>query len=291
MKTNFTSPIWLQSAGSAGKAVRLFYVTSNANGNDIMFVNTKLGAFADNVQYSTDNAETWEQLTDETVITLDQGQTVYFRNYTGQTYNLAMSTKVLETSDVYSVGGDITALFYPRAKQLPIYAFKDAFAGDENLQDASDLILKSTSLAESCYDSMFFGCTGLTAAPELPATALAKSCYSEMFSNCIGLTAAPELPATALAESCYYAMFLECTGLTAAPELPATALAESCYSEMFLGCTSLTAITCLASSGIESATENWLGSVSDAGTFTKAAGVEWPTGASGIPDDWTVIEQ
>ena len=210
---NFTSPIWLQEAGSAGKAVRLFYVTSNADGNDIMFVNTKLGAFADNVQYSTDNAETWEQLTDETVITLDQGQTVYFRNYTGQVYNLAMSTKVLKTSDVYSVGGDITALFYPRAKQLPTYAFKDAFAGDENLQDASDLILKSTSLAEYCYSSMFYGCT------------------------------------------------------------------------------SLTAITCLANSGIESATINWLDSVSETGTFTKATGVEWPTGASGIPNGWTVIEQ
>ena len=236
---NFTSPIWLQEAGSAGKAVRLFYVTSNADGNDIMFVNTKLGAFADNVQYSTDNAETWEQLTDETVITLDQGQTVYFRNYTGQVYNLAMSTKVLKTSDVYSVGGDITALFYPRAKQLPTYAFKDAFAGDENLQDASDLILKSTSLAESCYSEMFY----------------------------------------------------ECTSLTAAPELPATSLAESCYSSMFYGCTSLTAITCLANSGIESATIKWLDSVSETGTFTKATGVEWPTGASGIPNGWTVIEQ
>jgi hypothetical protein len=74
-------------------------------------------------------------------------------------------------------------------------------------------------------------------------------------------------------------------------KLPATALAEYCYGSMFSGCTSLTAITCLASSGIESATGDWLDSVSETGTFTKAAGVEWPTGTSGIPDGWTVIEQ
>ena len=79
--------------------------------------------------------------------------------------------------------------------------------------------------------------------------------------------------------------------MTAAPELPATSLAESCYNSMFYGCTSLTAITCLATSGIESATGYWLGSVSDTGTFTKTAGAEWQSGVSGIPKGWTVVEQ
>ena len=101
--------------------------------------------------------------------------------------------------------------------------------------------LPATALAEGCYTSMFYGCTGLTAAPELPATALAGYCYTSMFFECTGLTAAPELPATALAEGCYSFMFSDCTGLTAAPELPATALAEGCYNSMFYGCTGLTA--------------------------------------------------
>ena len=34
---------------------------------------------------------------------------------------------------------------------------------------------------------MFHGCTGLTAAPELPATTLADYCYSDMFYGCTGL--------------------------------------------------------------------------------------------------------
>ena len=317
MKMNFTSPIWLQSAGSAGKAVRLFYVTSNADGNDIMFVDTKLGAFADNVQYSTDNAETWDQLTAETVITLDAGETVYFRNYTGQVYNLEASKKVVETSDLYSIGGDITDLFYPGVKKLPVQAFDSAFMEDENLQDASALILPAMALAEGCYNSMFEGCTSLTTAPELPATALAEYCYTAMFYGCTSLTVAPELPAMALAPSCYNAMFYGCTSLTTAPELPATALTQSCYNNMFHGCTSLTAapelpatalakycynnmfhgctsltvVKCLATSVIVDSTGDWLKGVASTGTFTKTAGAEWPSGVDGIPTGWTVIEQ
>ena len=41
-----------------------------------------------------------------------------------------------------------------------------------------------TSLSVSCYRSMFYQCTNLTTAPELPATTLANYCYSNMFSNC-----------------------------------------------------------------------------------------------------------
>ena len=35
---------------------------------------------------------------------------------------------------------------------------------------------------------MFSGCTGLTAAPALPATTLANNCYYSMFSGCTGIS-------------------------------------------------------------------------------------------------------
>ena len=101
--------------------------------------------------------------------------------------------------------------------------------------------LPATTLADNCYQYMFNGCTSLTSAPELPATKLAGSCYNSMFSGCTSLTAAPELPATTLDDNCYLNMFLGCTGLTAAPELKATTLEKYCYNRMFKGCTSLTA--------------------------------------------------
>ena len=95
---------------------------------------------------------------------------------------------------------------------------------------------KHPVMASSCYNSMFRGCTSLTAAPSLPATRLARSCYGGMFLGCTSLTAAPSLPATTLDTYCYDSMFLGCTSLTAAPSLPATTLDTYCYGDMFNGC-------------------------------------------------------
>lgn len=101
--------------------------------------------------------------------------------------------------------------------------------------------LPATTLINMCYEYMFYGCTNLIIAPELPATTLANYCYEYMFKNCTSLTTPPNiLPATTLAISCYYYMFDGCTSLTMAPELPATILAENCYYGMFYNCTSLT---------------------------------------------------
>jgi hypothetical protein len=95
------------------------------------------------------------------------------------------------------------------------------------------------TMADSCYYSMFQGCTSLTTAPELPATVLTLTCYAYMFAGCTNLTTAPELPATTLEDSCYYGMFKDCTSLTTVPSLPATTLVADCYYYMFHGCASL----------------------------------------------------
>ena len=106
--------------------------------------------------------------------------------------------------------------------------------------DNGKYYLPVTTLANNCYNSMFWGCTSLTTAPQLPATTLTTQCYYAMFEGCTSLTTAPELPATTLADRCYNSMFYNCTSLTTAPALPATTLANNCYSYMFRGCTSLT---------------------------------------------------
>ena len=153
--------------------------------------------------------------------------------------------------------------------------------------------LPATTLSYSCYSNMFNGCTSLIIAPELPATTLAEACYNGMFKGCTSLTQSPELPATTLASGCYYGMFDGCTGLTTSSSiLPATTLVGSCYRGMFRGCTSLNYIKCLATNiSATNCTINWVNGVAASGTFVKAAGVTWPTGASGIPSGWTVISQ
>ena len=120
------------------------------------------------------------------------------------------------------------------------YCFHRLFFRCNNISNCCSLILPATTLAESCYDTMFSDNSSLTQAPALPATTLAERCYSYMFSNCSSLTQAPALPATTLAESCYSGMFYYCTNLTQAPALPATTLAERCYDGMFDNCTNLT---------------------------------------------------
>ena len=113
-----------------------------------------------------------------------------------------------------------------------------------NIQTLLDYENPPTVIGSSnCYNSMFWKCTNLTTAPELPATTLAAACYARMFETCSSLATAPALPATTLEQSCYFQMFYGCTSLATAPALPATTLAEHCYNGMFYNCTSLTTVS------------------------------------------------
>ena len=73
-----------------------------------------------------------------------------------------------------------------------------------------------------------------------------KARFCGLFFLCSVLTSAPELPATKLADFCYYSMFNGCTKLTSAPVLPATTLADFCYNSMFNNCKKLSTVTMLA---------------------------------------------
>ena len=161
-----------------------------------------------------------------------------------------------------------------------------AASGDITSLRRFDLI--QTPLAGSCYRNMFYGCTGLTSSPELPATTLAGSCYNSMFRGCTGLTSAPELPATTLANVCYNSMFYGCTGLTSAPELPATKLATNCYRNMFYGCTKLSLIK-VHFTAWGGQTSRWVSNVASTGTFYKPSTLPDEFSTDRIPTGWTVV--
>ena len=186
----------------------------------------------------------WEAYTVGEVIDLPStGDLVYLAAGEGGNESFGSSASAYHKfviNGLVAASGDITSLrrFDLEQTTLADYCYASMFWGCTGLTSAPEL--PATALAGSCYNSMFRDCTGLTSAPELPATTLGNYCYNYMFSNCTGLTSAPELPATTLASSCYFSMFNGCTGLTSAPELPATTLASSCYRSMFGGCTGLT---------------------------------------------------
>ena len=149
--------------------------------------------------------------------------------------------------------------------------------------------LPATTLLSTCYGWMFRGCSSLTTAPALPATTLAQSCYQAMFSNATGLTTPPELPATTLAPQCYQGMFYN-TSITRAPELPAKTLAQSCYAYMFQNCRNLNYIKAMFTTTPSTYyTSYWVDGVPSTGTFVKNSAATWNvTGIHGIPNGWTV---
>lgn len=178
--------------------------------------------------------------------------------------------------------------YYLPCTTLANYCYNRMFYDCTSLTTAPELPAKT--LKSHCYSNMFYNCTSLTTAPELPATTLAQTCYNNMFYNCTSLTTAPELPATTLASYCYNSMFYGCTSLTTAPALPATTLISGCYGSMFYGCSKLKYIKAMFTNTPSSYyTSNWVSGVASSGTFVKSKNATWNvTGTSGIPSGWTV---
>ena len=57
-----------------------------------------------------------------------------------------------------------------------------------NIQYLLDQTGERMDVPNNCYNSMFYDCSSLTTAPELPATTLTSYCYDNMFSNCTNIT-------------------------------------------------------------------------------------------------------
>ena len=147
------------------------------------------------------------------------------------------------------VSGDLMSLIDKDEDLLSIpsaYCFYRLFYNCSSLTGAPEL--PATELAPYCYKELFYGCSGLTQAPqELPAETMSEACYDGMFSGCSSLTAVPMLSAMELAPYCYRSVFEGCSSLTGEQEvLPAETLSEGCYQHMYRGCTSLSMAPYLA---------------------------------------------
>ena len=213
-----------------------------------MTLNTEGSPTTNTLEYSTDGSS-WTDITIDTEFpgtALNNGGKVYVRAKTDRSDEQDDENYIHFTGSAdYEVSGNIMYLVDSEGGNsytMNAYEFYALFYEEDehHLLSAENLTLPATTLADDCYEWMFYQCTALTQAPALPATTLAKYCYYEMFYDCQSLTTAPALPASTMVKDCYMYMFEECSNLKSAPELPATALAEGCYDGMFYGCTSLT---------------------------------------------------
>ena len=171
-----------------------------------------------------------------------------------------------------NISGNILSIFYgdqftnynsfPTPDGTQVASAKDLFNSCK-IVDASNLILPDTA-PEQCYSTMFYRCTSLITAPELPATTLNSGCYDSMFQGC--------------------------TSLITAPTLPATTLETGCYKNMFNGCSSLNYIKAMfRTTPSTKYTNNWVKGVASTGTFVKNSAATWNvSGVNGIPKGWTV---
>ena len=192
------------------------------------------------LEYSYDGID-WSDW-DLSDLTINSGDTLFIRGYNPKGFSsssIDYYTFVIEGDKVSCSGNIMSLIDYRRTLDtIPCdYCFHELFYKCTSLVSAPEL--PATNLKAYCYYMMFNGCSSLKTAPELPAMTLAKWCYRDMFAYCTSLKTAPELPAMTLADYCYYAMFADCTSLKSAPKLPATILAEWCYYAMFYNCTSL----------------------------------------------------
>jgi len=96
---------------------------------------------------------------------------------------------------------------------------------------------------------MFYGCTYLTVAPDLPyvgsdsATyAVGDSAYSYMFANCTRLTTPPTISAVRFASTVCEYMFQNCTSLTTTAYMSPVNIGTGTFRGMYYNCTALTTI-------------------------------------------------
>lgn len=279
----------------------LYFINMNDGESTVKLVIN--GALQTDYEYYKSSTIGWEKYTAGDVITLaNRNDKVYFRGSRSQQgfdnyIQFNMTGKL-------SAGGNINSLLSPDEsvyKNITDYTtfetangqtFYRLFFNQTSLYDVSALKLSTNKLSITCYDSMFYGCTSLINAPELPATDLANECYMSMFCGCTSLNQAPVLQATLLKHSCYMSMFENCTSLVQAPILPAVFSADYCYRWMFDGCAKLNYIKCLMTdTSATGCTDDWLANVAAIGTFEcdnkKYFTLDSP---NGIPVGWTITE-
>ena len=196
------------------------------------------GTLTTGMQYAVNGGEKTKITTTTTIEGLKTGDKVQFYGVgtNTQAYGNSPEVKIAGGTAQVKVYGNIMSLLdeenFATKTDLPNskYVFYGLFKDNAKLTDASGLLLPAMTLAQSCYYSMFFNCSALTAAPELPATTLAEECYFRMFRDCSALTAAPELPATTLANYCYQHMFYNCSKLASVTCKATDISASACLS-------------------------------------------------------------
>lgn len=179
----------------------------------LTFVASENGSFSftKNIEYSTDNGDTWSTLASGTSTpTIASGDTIMWKGEL--TPNSSNGIGTFSSTGQYEAQGNAMSLLFDdnfigkTDFQMGLielnYAFICLFSGSTGLTSVQNLSLPATTLSIWCYRYMFAGCTSLTKAPELPALTLTDYCYDNMFNGCSNLNYIKMLATNTSASNC-----------------------------------------------------------------------------------------
>ena len=196
------------------------------------------------IQYSKNGGE-WTSIISSingTTISVTNGDIIKFKG-NNTTYASDSYYNYFNSTCNFNIKGNIMSLLYDnfieQTDLLYNYCFHYLF-NQSKVISAGNLILPSITLTQYCYAQMFYHCTSLITAPNLPARVLANYCYNGMFYDCTNLINIPsDLPAYYIQAHAYDGMFQDCTSLVHAPRIYASYIKECGCANMFWNCTSL----------------------------------------------------
>lgn len=255
-----------------------FYVENISQSNETLTITKPNGNNTYTIEYSADktNWSTLGTIAKNGTLTksLASGDKIYLRVDTRAT---ASPNGMFNITGVSKVGGNTMSLIYGSSftgNETTFYNggavenFASLFANNTSLANAGELLLPATTVYISGYYRMFYQCSSLRLAPAI-------------------------LPATSIGSNAYDSMFYQCSSLKKSPSILVSEIPAYGCDSMFYGCTQLEQVTCLCTSfeGTPGGDTNlWMVGVSQTGTFYKNASMnDWPTGVSGIPEGWTVV--
>ena len=263
-----------------------FTITNEYNGNNTITLYSLYtgseGPASYDIYYSKDGS-TWSRIPVNTIsgrtIELAQGESVMLKHRGTLGYknpNNIIYFLNIKGSRAHSVSGNIRSLtrgddyldMYDN-NGFPIgignYTFYRLFYDNTNLVSAKNLYLDGR-LGDYCCSAMFYNCSSLVYAPELPSKELGTGSYISMFDKCVSLTEAPDLR--------------HITSITANYPM----------SSMYSRCTNLSKVYAPTITWDTSKTLYWLDGVAASGTLYADSSIinSIPNNdASGCPSGWS----
>ena len=243
--TGITKGAWTASGTTTGNLICYPYVTFKAEQAQTFKMTAQYYTIS-GLQYSVNNSD-WNDVVADKVVEFggDKGDLrLRGKNNLGGTSgsdSFEYSTITFgKTVDVACTGDIRTLLDYENYENVATESARFSYLFYNCTQLTSAPNLPATKLADRCYSNMFYGCTNLKTVPTLLAMKMLSGGYRSMFQGCTSLENAPDLPATELANFCYAYMFKDCTNLKKVPDaLPTQTMASNCYRQMFENCASL----------------------------------------------------